>query len=773
MSTAPAPAPAPEAVSLQILFLHDMHGDKNERLEKYYRDVLKNIPITSGYVFSFHPSYFLLRRHVPVLEQYAKEKRHIELFVGKVLVCTVNRGAGSKRKKQTDLFVHYTNAPDVYFRMFGVDAVVRDFTQITFVQNEKNAFVDDASTVPLANLPNVFVIHLERAFDRMRNLLLLKDANIRYHLVSAISYETNDGVSDYCDYLMYRRYYEHAIYQMNLWNSYTRGAICLALSNLLVFNYCTSADDDANNINNTYFPSFSSNEEEGAVAVVKGNILILEDDIYPHVRFHELLAGSLATVPSDWTVLRLGTKQMSNMPCVPSSTSPDWVHVNKGTFATHAMLYRDTNVLRTMHDLFRQFTKPIDCYHDEMQQQLGGGLYASAVHPFITQCETTSVALHSETYEQWGWDVSQYVTRPRKPIHVVNRKFVFGNGWDVVVRLLTNTFAVADVEESGGTAQQPKKGKQLKKNDVVAAAVVVEKEDAAAAGSENEVLFYDFVDDSLGWNGWKTLRYHHHKNPTTHSWCGIIHHPYQLPAFWGTNVSVADYLCTPIWQDGGAKNCKMLFVLSAYLKQCVEQDALLQKYNIPVVVLQHPICNISPPRIPDFSFDAFLKNPNKRLIAVGWSFRKLSSIYLIRTPAQLQRAWLFNGSERAMELLKSECAHYGVTIDPSQVEILGKQTTAEYHQLLSENVVFADFEDASANNIIMECIAQKTPIVVKRIPPVVEYLGPEYPLYYDRLEDVETLVTDKAIFNAHMYLSLKDMTPFSMASFMSVLYDAL
>ena len=48
---------------------------------------------------------------------------------------------------------------------------------------------------------------------------------------------------------------------------------------------------------------------------------------------------------------------------------------------------------------------------------------------------------------------------------------------------------------------------------------------------------------------------------------------------------------------------------------------------------------------------------------------------------------------------------------------------------LSSSVVLCLLYATAANNVVIECIARATPILVNPLAAVVEYLGPDYPLY--------------------------------------------
>jgi len=78
-----------------------------------------------------------------------------------------------------------------------------------------------------------------------------------------------------------------------------------------------------------------------------------------------------------------------------------------------------------------------------------------------------------------------------------------------------------------------------------------------------------------------------------------------------------------------------------------------------------------------------------------------------------------------------------------------------YLDLLISNIVFCDYIDCSASNTIVECIATGTPIIVNRHPAVEEYLGKDYPLYFDKIYDDETdtyNLNSKKLLNGHHYL---------------------
>ena len=93
------------------------------------------------------------------------------------------------------------------------------------------------------------------------------------------------------------------------------------------------------------------------------------------------------------------------------------------------------------------------------------------------------------------------------------------------------------------------------------------------------------------------------------------------------------------------------------------------------------------------------------------------------------------------------------------------KTFDEYDNFLDKNIVFIDLIDSAANNTVLECIVRNTPVLLNRTAGAVEYLGREYPLYFDSLDDVERLVSRENIERAHMYLKNLDKSRFTLETY--------
>lgn len=119
------------------------------------------------------------------------------------------------------------------------------------------------------------------------------------------------------------------------------------------------------------------------------------------------------------------------------------------------------------------------------------------------------------------------------------------------------------------------------------------------------------------------------------------------------------------------------------------------------------------------------------------------------------------------------------------IEVIERLSNEEYDDLLTENIVFLNLVDGSAMNTVIESIIRNTPIVINRIPCVVEILGPDYPLYYGDSEgntndtykmnyQITNLLTDtRNIKSAYKYLLSMDKRKFDIDFFISQLTNIM
>jgi polysaccharide pyruvyl transferase WcaK-like protein len=102
----------------------------------------------------------------------------------------------------------------------------------------------------------------------------------------------------------------------------------------------------------------------------------------------------------------------------------------------------------------------------------------------------------------------------------------------------------------------------------------------------------------------------------------------------------------------------------------------------------------------------------------------------------------------------------------ASVQVLEHLDNDAYDKLLTENVAFLKLVDASAVNTALECLMRNTPLVVNRLPSLEEMFGPDYPGFYDNLEEAAAILgDDRRLAAIHAYLQRVDKRPYALEVF--------
>lgn len=163
--------------------------------------------------------------------------------------------------------------------------------------------------------------------------------------------------------------------------------------------------------------------------------------------------------------------------------------------------------------------------------------------------------------------------------------------------------------------------------------------------------------------------------------------------------------------------------------------------HVPVYSLAHPTQTaVGQCR---FSLQNYAANSAKQIIQIGSQLRRIQSIFELDAAA-FQKCWLPGRSVAAAEQALHKCGLSLQTVEKAEVRIEYVSDQA-YDKLLSENVAFVDLYDASANNAVIECMMRGTPLLVRRLPAVAEYLGPAYPYYFETLQEAAQKLCNEAL----------------------------
>jgi len=228
-------------------------------------------------------------------------------------------------------------------------------------------------------------------------------------------------------------------------------------------------------------------------------------------------------------------------------------------------------------------------------------------------------------------------------------------------------------------------------------------------------------------------------------WVGFVHnvpkHNESIQFFYGkeNDVDLEKMFKSETWNKN-KKKCKGIFCLSEYNAKFVK-SLVDEKINVSVVYHATEIPNIV------FDWDSFLSNNNKSIYFIGHWCRNFQPFYDLKSPYKKKILKLPNNVFRYDLLEKYYKVNSSVSFDENK-------NNEDYDTLLSNNLVFLNLFDSSANNVIIECIARNTPLLVNRLPAIEEYLGKEYPLFYETAEEASgKLQNVDLIKNTYLYMN--------------------
>jgi hypothetical protein len=321
------------------------------------------------------------------------------------------------------------------------------------------------------------------------------------------------------------------------------------------------------------------------------------------------------------------------------------------------------------------------------------------------------------------------------------------------------------------------------------------------------IIFDMFVDKTFHWD--LNLNEKLGLIPYNEPWIGIVHH---TPSLLYSQFNTTNMINKDGWKQS-LKNCVGIYTLSDWMTKWFNT-------NIPTLTVETLVHPMETPMIL-FSYDKFIQNPKKQLIQIGGWLRNPYSIYRIEVPDYIQPTILvgshmenyikpndtfehlldpnleskpnlefesksnleFNPNTISNDSQLNKFVYYMreyvqelKSLDPklsqeqiinnlesayARVNIINKLSNDAYDHLLSENIVFVDYIELSASNTLEECIVSNTPILVQALEPIVERLGPNYPMYWKTYSDIPKLLDEQTILKTHLYLKSLDKSVYT------------
>ncbi|WP_442509418.1 glycosyltransferase [Novipirellula sp. SH528] len=232
---------------------------------------------------------------------------------------------------------------------------------------------------------------------------------------------------------------------------------------------------------------------------------------------------------------------------------------------------------------------------------------------------------------------------------------------------------------------------------------------------EGECLFFGELEDALFQIG-----------PFRKSWIGVAHQTFQAPphmaAVHGGRSDLEFLLNYHPNLSLSLPNCRGIFTLSEHVA-----FQLRDRLTVPIEVLRLP----TELAVPQFSYQAYEANRRKTLVQLGCWLRRFYPIYDMPVRG-FRRMWLTGGDFDHRHAVGCEGGRKRRWV---HVKCPPRLSNEAFDDLLSKNIMLVGLWEANANNSIVECIARGTPVLTNPLPAVREYLGDDYPFYFEDLRE--------------------------------------
>ena len=326
------------------------------------------------------------------------------------------------------------------------------------------------------------------------------------------------------------------------------------------------------------------------------------------------------------------------------------------------------------------------------------------------------------------------------------------------------------------------------------------------ANDDTLPILDDYLDATFNWmhDSLRALRI----IPYTRKWVGFFHHT----AYTGSGPNnLVSVFANPTFLES-LPYCARIVTMSRILSADVSERLRDAGFgHIEVTTLTHP----SEFPMHTFSMEAFLNNHKRKLVQIGCWYREPYMLYSLNIPHKdfISKAALrgkhmssnFPPNQYNIKITDSVTGEF-VSVDvyntataegineescistmcrddtscnayvknmiaelienQKSVEVIERLTDAQYDELFVSNIVFLHMLDGSAINTLIEAILRNTPILINRLPAIVDVLGDSYPFYYNSATEAALKAcSPHLIASAHDYLKQLDKSAYHVEVF--------
>ena len=216
-----------------------------------------------------------------------------------------------------------------------------------------------------------------------------------------------------------------------------------------------------------------------------------------------------------------------------------------------------------------------------------------------------------------------------------------------------------------------------------------------------------------------------------------------------------------------------MVVLSKYQLRWINKYV---KYKLPrVIASYHPVNNLTK----TFDVYEFCLKGSYDIVLLGQQLRIITDLLLVESPLIHDKIWLSGISDSDERDRAVALEITGLNLNQDVFEEFKKKIKTpyllkyeDYDNLIQSGILIMPLFDAAANNSVLECIISNTPIFVTRCEGTEEYLGKDYPMFFDDIAHLNKMLQQRKNVltlykTTHLYLQKMDKTHLSYANFYS------
>jgi hypothetical protein len=261
-------------------------------------------------------------------------------------------------------------------------------------------------------------------------------------------------------------------------------------------------------------------------------------------------------------------------------------------------------------------------------------------------------------------------------------------------------------------------------------------------------------------------------NQTSKRWVGIIHTTPITPNHLSDLLNIRR-LFDCVKFKNSLSTCVGLVVLSKYQLRWINKYV---KYKLPrVIASYHPVNNLTK----TFDVYEFCLKGSYDIVLLGQQLRIITDLLLVESPLIHDKIWLSGISDSDERDRAVALEITGLNLNQDVFEEFKKKIKTpyllkyeDYDNLIQSGILIMPLFDAAANNSVLECIISNTPIFVTRCEGTEEYLGKDYPMFFDDIAHLNKMLQQRKNVltlykTTHLYLQKMDKTHLSYANFYS------